>query len=78
MTIELRLQEDNKTKKPFWSGQVKHESNVILQVVSQTFHERNDVAFQTMYENCTVRLMKELMKERDVQMLKHMLINNPT
>lgn len=73
MEIKFKLKVDQK-QQMYWSGICMHNNNVVLEVISQTFNPNNLVAYRDAYERCTVRMMKELAKDKDQTVIQHMLL----
>lgn len=80
MKIVLRIDIDTPTQDPYWIADVTEvrdgRDEIIMQVVSKTFNGRDNRAMLSAYENCTVRVMKELGKNPDRNFIKYMLSNN--
>lgn len=77
MTLEFRIEIDKLgAGHPYWVGAVKQDGNTLLEVPSQTFNAMDDEAMKARYENCTVRMMKTLMEQKDKMMIKYLLTKN--
>jgi hypothetical protein len=77
MKIEITLKEDPRTQMPYWDGRmIQGEDNVVLHIVSKTFHPESEYHFEKQYDNVVYSIMENIKKQNDKHIIKHLLINN--
>lgn len=76
MKLEIKLEIDERKSLPYWSAKAVHEGKVFIEVVSQTFDDRDDLDMSRRFHNVCVRTIKELTKRIPSPELKVLLIHN--
>jgi hypothetical protein len=79
MKIETVLKIDERRQRPYWSSQLVYDNDnnnkVLLEVVSQTFDFKDFNGFCSNFERCNNRMLKEILKRKDLSAVRLLLIN---
>jgi hypothetical protein len=76
MKLEITLEIDERKSMPYWSAKAIHEGKVFIQVVSQTFDDKDDSDMSRRFHNVCVRTIKELTQRIPSPELKVLFIHN--
>lgn len=76
MKIEIKLSIDPGTGYPFVDGRIVNNDDVVLQVVSKTFHpETHTDILKRRFQSVSDRIIDEIAETKDRKAIIHALIN---